>query len=194
MRNRAVLGALIAASWALFAACGGVSQEDLADVRAEAARAAEGGQRAQVMAALEPLDPLRYHHLDGMIRDEGMVPTDALVWATRARETLRWVSWPSELAPHVAQYGEWLDALLTRLRAGDAEAASEPSRLAHALAHTFEAALEAWLNGEAVPAPPELAGLEPPSHGGHGSAGHGSGGQGSMDGMSGDDEDGGDGG
>ena len=199
MRNRAVLGALIAAAWALFAACGGASEEDLADVRAEAARAVEGGQRAQVMAALEPLDPLRYHHLDAVIRDDGTVPTDALVWAARARETLRWVSWPSELSPHVAQYGEWLDALLAALREGDAEAAAEPSRLAHALAHTFEAALEAWLDGGAVPAPPELAGLEPPSHGGHGSDGHGSEGHGSeehgsMDGMSGDGEDGEDGG
>lgn len=176
MQNRAILGALIAAAWALFAACGGVSQEDLADARAEAARAAEAGQRAQLLAALEPLDPLRYHHLDAMIQNDGMLPTDALIWATRARETLRWVSWPSELSAHVAQYGEWLDALLVALRAGDAEAAVEPSRLAHALAHTFEAALETWLNGQAVPPPPQLAGLEPPSHddhGGHGGMDHG---------------------
>lgn len=185
MRNRAVLGALIAAAWALFAACGGASQEDLAEARAEAARAAEAGQRAQLLAALEPLDPLRYHHLDAMIRNDGMLPTDALIWATRARETLRWVSWPSELSEHVAQYGEWLDALLVALRAGDAEAAVEPSRLAHALAHTFEAALETWLNGQAVPPPPQLAGLEPPSHDDH--DGHGG-----HDGMDhGDDQSGG---
>lgn len=173
MRIRAALGVLIAAAWALFAACGGASQEDLADARAEAARAAETGQRAQLLAALEPLDPLLYHHLDAMIRNDGMLPSDALVWATRARETLRWVSWPSELSAHVAQYGEWLDALLAALRTGDAEAAAEPSRLVHALAHTFEAALETWLSGQAVPPPPELAGLEPPSHAGDGAMNHG---------------------
>lgn len=191
MRTILAAAALLAVSAAALAACGGASQEDLDGVRAEAARAAEAGQRAQVMAALEPLNPLRYHHLDGMIRDGGMVPTDALVWAVRARETLRWVAWPPELSPHAEQYGEWLDALLSALRAGDAEAASEPSRLAHALAHTFEAALEAWLNGEAVPRPPDLAGLEPPTHDEH--DGHGSDDHGSMEGMSGDDEGGGDG-
>ena len=176
MRGFAVLGALIALAATLCSACwGGGWQEQVAGVQREAARAAEAGQRAQVMAALEPLDPLRYHQLDGMIRDGGTVPTDALVWAVRARETLRWVAWPSELSAHVEQYGEWLDALLPALRAADAEGASEPSRLVHALAHTFEAALEAWLDGEAVPRPPELAGLEPPSHGGgsHGGMSHG---------------------
>ena len=187
MRRFAGLGALIAVAAALCSACGGGWQEQVAGVQREAAQAAEAGQRAQVFAALEPLDPLRYHHLDGMIREQGMVPGDALVWAARARETLSWVAWPGELRDHVAQYAEWLDALLTALRSGDAEAAAEPSRLVHALAHTFEAALETWLSGRAVPAPPELAGLEPPTHEGHGADDHGS-----MEGMSGDgDEEGG---
>lgn len=184
MRRFAGLGALIAVAAALCSACGGGGwQEQVAGVQREAAEATEAAQRAQVFAALEPLDPLRYHHLDGMIREQGTVPGEALVWATRARETLSWIGWPSELRDHVSQYAEWLDSLLTALRNGDADAAAEPSRLVHALAHTFEAALETWLNGQAVPAPPELAGLEPPTHDGHGS----------MEGMSGDDdEEGGD--
>ena len=189
MRGFAGVGALIAVAAALCSACwGGGWQEQVAGVQREAAEAAESAQRAQVFAALEPLDPLRYHRLDGMIREQWMVPSEALAWATRARETLSWISWPGELREHVAQYAEWLDALLPALRNGDAEAASEPSRLVHALAHTFEAALETWLSGQAVPAPPELAGLEPPTHDGHGSDDHGS-----MEGVSGDDEGGGDG-
>ena len=191
MRGFAGLGALIAVAAALCSACGGGWEEQAAGVQRDAAEAMEAAQRAQVLAALDPLDPLRYHHLDGMIREQGTVPGEALAWATRARETLSWIGWPGELRKHVAQYAEWLDALLPALRNGDAEAASEPSRLVHALAHTFEAALETWLSGRAVPALPELAGLEPPAHDEH--DGHGPDDHGSMEGMSGDDEGGGDG-
>ena len=54
--------------------------------------------------------------------------------------------------------------MLGALKANDAAAAAEPSRIVHALAHTFEANVEAWLNGASVPPPPALAGLEPPVH------------------------------
>ena len=176
----AALGAMLGCAALALAACaGGVSQEDYDALARETAVAAASAQRAQVFAALEPLDPLRYHELDALIRNEARVPTAAIVWAERARESLRWVDWPSDLAGHVEQYAEWLDSLLAALLADDAEAAGEPSRIVHALAHTFEAALEAWLDGRAVPSPPELAGLEPPSHA-HPSA--------SDDGMSMDDE------
>lgn len=167
------------AALALAACAGGVSQDDYDALARETAVAAAQAQRAQVFAALEPLDPLRYHELDGVIRNEVRVPTAAIVWAERARQSLRWVDWPGDLAGHVEQYAEWLDSLLAALLADDAEAAAEPSRIVHALAHTFEAALEAWLDGRAVSPPPELAGLEPPSHA-HPSA--------SDDGMSMDDE------
>ena len=161
----AVIAALAALAALILAACsGGVSQDDYDALARDAAVAATDAQRGQIIAALEPLDPLRYHHLDPIIRDEGRVPTAAIVWAERARETLRWVSWPPELREHVDQYAEWLDALLNALLADDAEAAAEPSRITHALAHIFEATLEAWLNGDALPAPPPLAGLEPPAH------------------------------
>ena len=176
----AALGAMLGCAALVLAACaGGVSQDDYDALAREAAVAAAAAQRAQVFAALEPLDPLRYHELDAVIRNEARVPTAAIVWAERARESLRWVDWPSDLAGHVEQYAEWLDSLLAALLADDAEAAGEPSRIVHALAHTFEAALEAWLDGRAVPSPPELAGLEPPSHA-HPSA--------SGNGMSMDDE------
>ena len=149
----------------LAAACsGGVSQDDYDALARDAAVAAADAQRSQVFAALEPLDPLRYHLLDAELRNEGRVPTAAIVWAERARQTLGWVGWPPELREHVEQYAEWLDSLLPALLGNDAEAAAEPSRIVHALAHTFEAAVEAWLNGESVPAAPALAGLEPPSH------------------------------
>lgn len=131
----------------------------------ELARTTELAQRAQVLAALEPLNPLRYHELDRMIREEQHIPADAVIWATRAREVLEWVDWPLELNGHVEQYEEWLDALLAAFRDDDAEAAAEPSKIAHALAHTFEATLERWLSNESLPAVPELAGLEPPTHG-----------------------------
>ena len=151
---------------ALFvAACSGGVSEEQQDARArELAVVSAAAQRAQLIAALEPLNPLRYHQLDRMIREDGRVPTDALVWAERARQTLHWVSWPADLRDHVAQYAEWLDSLLGALRANDAAAAAEPSRIVHALAHTFEANVEAWLNGSSVPPPPALAGLEPPVH------------------------------
>ena len=178
----ALTAALIALTALILAACsGGVSQDDYDALARDTAVAAAEARRAQLIAALEPLDPLRYHHLDPMIRDEGRVPTDAIVWAERARETLRWVGWPPELREHVDQYAEWLDALLDALLANDAPAAAEPSRITHALAHTFEAALEAWLDGRSVPDPPPLAGLEPPMH-------HHSADGGMSDGMGMDDE------
>ena len=160
--------ALIALAAGLAAACsGGASDDDLGSLRREIADEREQNRRSQLIAALEPLDPLRYHSYDGMIRNEGRIPSGALVWAARARETLDWVAWPSELADHVEQYAEWLDSLIDPLRDNDPEAAAEPSRITHALAHNFEFVIEAWLNGDPVPAPPPLAGLEPPPHGGH---------------------------
>ena len=155
----------------LVGACRPPLEDDIEAAQVEAARATEAAQRAQIIAALEPLDPLRYHHLDQVIREEQRITTDAIIWATRARETLAWVDWPHELHDHVTQYADWLDSLLAALRNDDAQAAAEPSRIVHALAHTFEATLEAWLSNESLPAPPELAGLEPPmhddAHGGH---------------------------
>ena len=155
----------------LLSACRPPFEDDIEDTRVEAARATEAAQRAQIIAALEPLDPLRYHHLDRIVRDEHRIPADAVIWATRARETLAWVDWPLELSDHVQQYADWLDSLLAAFRNDDAHAAAEPSRIVHALAHTVEATLEAWLSNESLPAVPELAGLEPPTHddahGGH---------------------------
>lgn len=145
-------------------ACRMSNVNDIDDIQVEAARAQEAAQRAQILAALEPLDPLRYHHLDRIIREEQRIPADAVIWAGRAREVLDWVDWPLELQEHVDQYGEWLDALLSAFRNDDAHAAAEPSKITHALAHTFEATLEAWLNNASLPAVPELAGLEPPMH------------------------------
>ena len=158
---------------AALSACSVPNVNDIDDIQVEAARAQEAAQRAQILAALEPLDPLRYHHLDRIVREEHRIPADAVVWATRAREVLDWVDWPLELSGHVDQYGEWLDSLLAAFRNDDAHAAAEPSKIVHALAHTFEATLEAWLDNESLPAVPQLAGLEPPKHddGGHG--GHG---------------------
>lgn len=173
-----VLGALALG----LSACSGPSAADLEEIELDVARLAESNQRAQILAALEPLDPLRYHHLDSVVRDEGRIPSDAVIWATRAREALRWVQWPPELRGHVDQYAEWLDSLLSAFRADDAAAAAEPSRIVHALAHTVEATLEAWLSNESLPAVPALAGLEPPSHDEHG--GHGEHGQPQMQGMS----------
>ena len=161
----AVLAIVALFAAALAAACSGGVAEEQQDARArEIAVLSAEAQRAQLIAALEPLNPLRYHQLDRMIREDGRVPTDALVWAERARQTLSWVSWPPDLRDHVAQYAEWLDSLLAELKANDAAAAAEPSRIVHALAHTFEASVEAWLNGASVPSPPALAGLEPPVH------------------------------
>ncbi len=154
-----------------FSACRPPLADDIDELADDVARATESAQRAQVLAALEPLDPLRYHHHDATIRHEGRIPADAVIWATRARETLNWVDWPVELDAHVEQYAEWLDSLLAAMRNDDAHAAAEPSKITHALAHTFEATLEAWLSSESLPAVPELAGLEPPmhdnTHGGH---------------------------
>ncbi len=159
--------ATLAALAGLFAACSSPVEDDIEEAQVEAARATESAQRAQIIAALEPLDPLRYHEHDATIRNDGRIPADAVIWARRAREVLDWVDWPPELDGHVEQYGEWLDALLAAFREDDAHAASEPSKIAHALAHTFESTLEAWLNNESLPAVPALAGLEPPMHAGH---------------------------
>ena len=159
----ALFGSLIVAALAI-SACRPPVEEDLNDLQVDVARLEESNHRAQILAALEPLDPLGYHHLDAIVRDEGRIPSDAVIWATRAREALRWVQWPPELQGHVDQYAEWLSSLLSAFRADDAAAAAEPSRITHALAHTFEAALEAWLSNESLPPAPELAGLEPPSH------------------------------
>ena len=153
---------------ALLSACQPPFQDDLDELQVDVARLEESTQRAQILAALEPLNPLRYHQLDAIVRNNGRIPTDAVIWATRARETLAWVSWPAELSEHVNQYAEWLDSLLDAFLADDAAAASEPSRIVHALAHTFEATLEAWLDHETLPAVPPLAGLEPPAHDEHG--------------------------
>lgn len=145
-------------------ACGAWNADEIDYLQIEAARATESAQRAQIIAALEPLDPLRYHEHDATIRNNGHIPAEAVVWARRAREVLDWVDWPLELDAHVEQYAEWLDALLIAFGNDDAHAAAEPSKITHALAHTFEATLEAWLSNETLPAVPELAGLEPPMH------------------------------
>ena len=148
----------------LAACAGGVSEDRLNDLERESALNAEAARRAQVIAALEPLNPLRYHELDAVIRNDGRIPAAALIWASRAEKVLNWVDWPHELHPHVEQYGEWLASLLAAMHNDDAEAAAEPSRITHALAHTFEASVIAWLEGRSVPGPPGLAGLEPPEH------------------------------
>lgn len=162
----ALLTVLSALAFGL-SACSGPTTADLEEIELDLARLAESNQRAQILAALEPLDPLRYHHLDSVVRDEARIPSDAVIWATRAREALRWVQWPPELRGHVDQYAEWLDSLLSAFRADDPEAAAEPSRIVHALAHTVEATLEAWLSNDSLPSVPDLAGLEPPSHDSH---------------------------
>ena len=145
-------------------ACATDESEVLDELRSETAHARESAQRAQILAALEPLDPLRYHEHDATIRNEGRIPSEAVIWARRAREVLDWVDWPAELDGHVEQYGEWLDSLLTAFGNDDAHAAAEPSKITHALAHTFESTLEAWLSNDSLPAAPDLAGLEPPTH------------------------------
>ncbi|MCY3568029.1 MAG: hypothetical protein OXH38_05340 [Chloroflexi bacterium] len=155
---------VLAALASLAGACAGADSDAVERIESESASIAQSAQRAQIIAALEPLDPLRYHHHDGTIRNEGRIPADAVIWATRARETLDWVEWPVELDAHVEQYADWVDSLLAAMRNDDAEAASEPSRITHALAHTFEATLEAWLSNDSLPAVPALAGLEPPKH------------------------------
>ena len=164
-RERALLciGLLTALAIGL-GACRAPNGDDIPELESELARAEESAQRAQVLAALEPLNPLRYHYLDQAIREEQRIPADAVIWALRAREVLDWVDWPLELSDHVEQYGEWLDSLLAAFRNDDAHAAAEPSKIVHALAHTFEATLEAWLSNESLPAAPPLAGLEPPTH------------------------------
>ena len=166
-----VLSLMLLSAMAIFlAACRPPTEDEVDEARVEAARATESAQRAQIIAALELLDPLRYHQHDATIRNDRRIPADAVIWARRAREVLDWVDWPPELDDHVEQYGEWLDSLLAAFHNDDAHAAAEPSKIAHALAHTFEATLEAWLNNESLPAVPQLAGLEPPMHGdGHGS-------------------------
>lgn len=195
MRKRDVLNAtklllplmVLSVLAVLVSACSGSDSESVDQLESEIAVTTQSAQRAQVLAALEPLDPLRYHHHDSTIRNDGRIPAEAVIWATRARETLDWVDWPIELEAHVEQYADWLDSLLGAMRNNDAQAASDPSRITHALAHTFEAVLEAWLNNESLPAVPELAGLEPPSHIGHDSEDD----QGSMshDQMQSEDED-----
>ena len=160
-----VLGAFALA----LSACSQSESQAVQALEVDTAKATEAAQRAQVLAALEPLDPLRYHHLDRIVREDQRIPADAVIWARRAREVLDWTDWPAELDGHVEQYAEWLDSLLAAFRNGDARAAEEPSRIVHALAHTFEVTLEAWLSSASLPAVPELAGLEPPSHGEHGS-------------------------
>lgn len=145
-------------------ACSMPNVNDIDDIEVDAAQAREAAQRAQVLAALEPLNPLRFHHLDRIIREEQRIPADAVIWARRAREVLEWTDWPAELDGHVEQYTEWLDSLLAAFRNDDALAAAESSKITHALAHTFEATLEAWLSNESLPTVPELAGLEPPMH------------------------------
>ncbi len=169
----AVMSVLTMLAFAIgLSACSGSDSDAIDDVRTDAALATEAGQRAQVLAALEPLNPLRYHHLDRIIREEHQIPADAVIWATRAREVLAWVDWPHELHGHVEQYAEWLDSLLAAFREDDAMAASEPSKITHALAHTFESTLEAWLGNESLPDVPALAGLEPPTHGENENAQH----------------------
>jgi len=160
---------IVLAAFALaLSACSQSDPQAVQALEVDTAKATDTAQRAQILAALEPLDPLRYHHLDRIIREEESIPSDAVIWARRAREVLDWVDWPAELVGHVDQYADWLDSLLAAFRNDDARAADEPSRIVHALAHTFEVTLEAWLSSESLPAVPELAGLEPPSHDEHG--------------------------
>ena len=171
-RTRTLLAIALLAALAIgLGACRVPNVNDIPELESDVARATESAQRAQIIAALEPLDPLRYHEHDATIRNEGRIPAEAVIWATRARETLAWVDWPPELDAHVEQYADWLDALLAAFRDDDAQAAAEPSKITHALAHTFETTLEAWLSNQSLPAVPELAGLEPPmhdnAHGGH---------------------------
>lgn len=164
MRRLTALSAIAIVLALGLSACGTPNVNDVDDIEVDAAQAREAAQRAQVLAALEPLNPLRYHHLDQIIREEQRIHADAVIWARRAREVLDWTDWPPELDGHAEQYAEWLDSLLAAFRDDDAHAAAEPSRIVHALAHTFEATLEAWLSNESLPAVPELAGLEPPMH------------------------------
>jgi len=198
-RARAGFALILMAVAAMVAAACSASaiEDDIDDLRRDIAAGRDDAQRTQLIAALEPLEPLRYHEHDFAIRDEGRVPGEALTWAVRGRETLRWVVWPSELDGHVAQYREWLDALIPPLQDNDPATASEPSRLVHALAHNFEVVVETWLDGDAVPEPPALAGLDPPSHAhgaGNDDSGGGHGGHGADDSddsmqMSSDDDD-----
>ncbi|MYF23618.1 MAG: hypothetical protein F4209_12910, partial [Chloroflexi bacterium] len=62
-------------------ACRPTFEDDIEEAQVEAARATEAAQRAQIIAALEPLNPLRYHHLDAIVRNEQRIPADAVIWA-----------------------------------------------------------------------------------------------------------------
>ena len=148
----AVISVLTVLAFAIgLSACTGSDSDAIDEARTDAALATEAGQRAQVLAALEPLNPLRYHHptANPSAIGEHQIPADAVIWATRLERCSPGSIGPPRNSTASVEpiRGMAPDSLAARISAGGGRCESgrsaEPSKITHALAHTFESTLEA---------------------------------------------------
>ena len=165
---------LLAAGAALVAAaCGGgdVTDEEFEALRAqvgalqtELSETQEVAQRALLIAALPALDTNRFHTIDEQINNEGLIHATTPGFVRRAVETLTSVEWPAKLAENVEQFRGAAAALLGPVADNDVDASGRPALVAHAIAHAFNDAVDAYLAGDAIPAPPAISEAESHEH------------------------------
>ncbi len=184
VRKRLMLLAcgITAAAAVLAAACGGgevsksefeTLQQDMAELRGLLERAGERADRALLVASLPALQVAQFHSMDEVINNERTVHATHPGIVIRAINTLQAPIWPTDLDAHVAGFLAALQTLEGPILDDDAQAAGRPARVVHAHAHAFEESVNAFLAGEAVPAPPEISdSTEPPAHDHQASQGH----------------------
>ncbi len=149
--------ALVAVALSAAACSGGVDQDDLDALQARVEAADQHATQALVLALLPALNPSTLHAIDEAANNDGAIDTSAPGFVTHVLEVLELPVWPDVLRPHVDQFHAQALLLNEAVQNDDAAAAAEPARLTHALAHPFTEAVNAWIAGEAVPPPPDLA-------------------------------------
>ena len=182
LRKRLMLLAcgITAVAAVLAAACGGevskaefeTIQQDVAELRGLLERAGETADRALLVASLPALQVAQFHSMDEVINNERMIHATHPGIVTRAISTLQAPIWPINLNAHVAGFLVALQTLEGPILDDDTQAAGRPSRVAHAHAHAFEDAVNAFLAGEEVPPPPEISDSTEPTHDHQASQGH----------------------
>jgi len=164
-----LLLAPVVAAGTLAAACGGdgVSEDDFAalraqvgDLQAQVDASADTAERALLFALLPAFDAAAFHTIDEQINNDGLIHRTTPGIVQRAIDAVDATTWPASLQPHVIQLRERLEALLMPVLDDDAEAAGLPATVAHALVHEFDEAVSAYLAGEEVPDPPDIASVD----------------------------------
>ena len=116
--------------------------EQQASVAEEIAALHEQVQRAGMVATLNLLDDVGFHHLNQTVRDTGEAPAGTNGLIRTALRAVAVTDWPDDLGPGAQDFQEKLQAFFDALRGDDLSAVPGASQTAHDAYHMFTGA--AW--------------------------------------------------